>query len=245
MTAPTDPASRARWTAEKRARARMPARPLTVDPYTVQFFHDEAFPKRPPLAASPEWVTGTWASGSAWKNPNPLYGAYPRGYLRRVHSCFPFSRKILHVFSGGLDRDQAVATVLLAQREAMLRVGGEGVPEVQAMELVDLKGPEDGRHPTWQGDVLALPEEWAERFDLVLADPPYSEEDAAKYGVKMPLRHEVTHALRRVTMKGGVLVWLDTVWPQHRKEQWRCFGQIGVVRSTNHRVRLCSMFEAV
>lgn len=37
---------------------------------------------------------------------------------------------------------------------------------------------------------------------------------------------------------------IDQVWPMHRKAEWKTWGTIGLVRSTNHRMRLVSMFEA-
>jgi hypothetical protein len=223
--------------AQKNARQRMAVAPLTVDPRQLAAHYSAAFPDRPPMVGTAEWLTGTWAIGACWKNPNPLYGAYPRGYLQRVHAMFPEAQRILHAFSGGLRIEDARA---VANRRSDALCDGPG-----SIELVDLCGPDQGRYPTWQGDVLAMPAEWAGRFDLVLADPPYSPADAAKYGTKMPRRQDVTAALCRVTRVGGVLVWLDVCWPMHRKDQWRTFGHVGVVRSTNHRVRLASMFEAV
>lgn len=190
-------------------------------------FYNTKWPDRPPLNGG-KMLTGVWMIGSCYKNPNPLYGAYPHSYLERVHSMFPDVRSVLHVFSGGLSVEHA--------REYA------GTADV---ELVDLMGPEQGRHPTWQGDVCSMPSEWDGRFDLVLADPPYSTEDAAVYGTKMVNRGKVTTALRRVCKPGGTLVWLDTVWPMHRKVEWLLWGTIGLVRSTNHRVRLISMFKAV
>ncbi|MND07635.1 hypothetical protein D3C83_297470 [compost metagenome] len=50
-------------------------------------------------------------------------------------------------------------------------------------------------------------------------------------------------AIARVTIVGGHLVWLDTTWPMHRKAEWRTVGRITIVRSTNHRVRMISIFE--
>lgn len=237
MTAPTDPVELAAWTEERRARRNMPARPLTVDPQRIAARYSVAFPKRPPLASTPDWVLGTWAIGAAWKNPNPLYGAYPRGYLERVHAMFPCAKHVLHVFSGGLNAFDAANPATEAAARA-------GCP-APFITRVDAKGPDEGRYPTWQGDVQALPREWSSMFDLILADPPYSPDDATHYGLPMPNRGKVMRELRRVATAGAVLVWLDTCWPMHRKDEWRTFGQIGVVRSTNHRVRLCSMFEAV
>lgn len=211
--------------------------------------YNAAFPDRPPLGGTADWLVGTWCIGACYANPNKLYGAYPRGYLARVHSMFPDARSILHVFSGGLTLGVARAEANAIEPEAFNnchRCGDLHHDELCVdIELVDLRGPEQGRYPTWQGDVLAMPAEWAGRFDLVLADPPYSAADAETYGTSMPKRGAVTQALRRVTRPGGVLVWLDVVWPMHRKAQWRTFGHVGLVRSTNHRMRLVSFFEAV
>ena len=115
--------------------------------------------------------------------------------------------------------------------------------ENRSIELVDSKGPADGRFPTWQGDVTAMPEAWADRFDLILADPPYSPADCEVYGVKMPNIRRVMAELHRVAAPGATLVYLDTKWPQHKKTMWKTYGTIGLVRSTNHRMRLVSLFS--
>lgn len=190
--------------------------------------YNTTFPDRPQLHFSQEWVTGTWAIGACYKNPNKLYGAYPHGYLDRVMSMFPDAKTILHAFSGGMKLDYVQETA----------------PEAE-MELVDLMGPTNGRYPTWQGDLTEMPKEWAGRFDLILADPPYSKSDAKKYGVKMPNRGKIARCLRNVAQNGATLVWLDTCWPMHRKDMWKTYGHIGLVRSTNHRMRLVSLFQAV
>jgi hypothetical protein len=198
-------------------------------------YYNEAFPKRPPLAHGNGMVTGTWMIGACYKNPNPLYGAYPHGYLERVHAMFPDANNVLHAFSGGLTHKQAWY--------AATRWNGD--PHVK-IELVDVHGPEQGRYPTWQGDLLDfcfLPENDA-KFDLILADPPYSKEDAAKYDVAMVNRREAIASLYNVAAPGANLVWLDQVWPQHLKREWKTWGTIGLVRSTNHRVRMVSIFEA-
>lgn len=234
MTKPKDPAGAERWREAKNERQRIPKGRLTVDPPRRARLYNDAFPDRPPLASTDEWVVGTWAIGACWKNTNPLYGAYPRGYLERVHSMFPEAFRILHAFSGGLRHADAYC---LASRD--------DAPDSPYIELVDMHGPNQSRYPTWRGDLL----EYCERrtngsfFDLVLADPPYSAEDAKRYECPPPNRGRIMRALARVTRPGGNLVWLDQVWPMHRKNEWRTWGQVGLVRSTNHRVRLVSFFE--
>jgi hypothetical protein len=223
---------------------------MTGDPklraFARHLLYNNAFPKRPPLAYGNGMVAGTWMIGACYKNPSrnpdgtPFYGAYPHGYLERVHAMFPDAKSILHVFSGGLTFDAAVAARFW-QGPPSEEMGPTGY----RITLVDMHGPEQGRYPTWQGDVLAMPEAWQGRFDLILADPPYSKEDAAKYDCPPPQRGQVMRALRRVCKRGGNLVWLDQVWPMHRKVDWKTWGTVGLVRSTNHRVRMVSMFEAV
>ena len=83
------------------------------------------------------------------------------------------------------------------------------------------------------------------QFPLVIADPPYSAEDAKRYGTPMVNRVKALDALAAVVPVGGHLVWLDTAWPMHSKQQWLTVGLIAIVRSTNHRVRLLSVFERV
>lgn len=203
--------------------------------------YSKIFPDRPPLiafsTAGQTWITGTWLIGSCYANPNPLYGAYPHGYLDRVHAMFPDARNVLHAFSGGL-------TTQLACSAAW---GSNEPPEGCSMALVDLHGPDQGRHPTWQGsieDFCEIPEN-QKRFDLVLVDPPYSEADAQKYSTSMINRRKITHCLREITSLHGNMIWLDQVWPMFRKSEWNCWGQIGLVRSTNHRVRLVTCFQAI
>lgn len=58
-------------------------------------------------------------------------------------------------------------------------------------------------------------------------------------------RGKATRALAQVVDPGGFLVWLDTVWPMHRKAEWRTVGRILLQRSTNHRARIVSIFERV
>jgi hypothetical protein len=192
---------------------------------------------------------GIWLLGNDYRTRSPLYGAYPKGYLDRVMALFPDAGDaVLHAFSGSLPPGP-----------------------YSRVDLIDRCGIPDARFH--QMDVCALamePHEWLGRFALVCADPPYSEPDADRYGTAMVDRRRALAALARVTAPGRFLVWLDCVWPMHRKDAWQtvgrvlldelvedapasdggapeaCWevaGRIGLVRSTNHRVRLVSIFE--
>lgn len=175
-----------------------------------------AFPAFPPLRADARWIDGVWMLGNNYKGSG-YYGAYPPGYLRRIEALFPdVSRaRVLHPFAGSL-RDVHGVRVDINPKNA---------PDVVA-----------------NAEALPFP---AGAFDLALADPPYSAEDAKRYGTPMVNRRKVLTELARVVRPGGFVVWLDTVWPMFAKRDWHCFGQIGVVRSTNHRVRLVSLFRRV
>lgn len=173
-------------------------------------------------------VYGTWVLGNDYRNKTTLYGAYPPGYLQRVMSLFPDAdegrfvgryrpaQRILHVFSGSLP-----------QSDLYLRVDSN--PE---------------REPDSVLSAYDLPGAFAhDQFRLVVADPPYSAADAERYGTPMVNRRKALAAIAGVVPPGGHLAWLDTVWPMHRKAEWRTCGRITVIRSTNHRVRLLTLFE--
>ncbi len=166
----------------------------------------------------------TWVIGADYRNKTRFYGAYPAGYLERLAALFPDVQPIddgklttLHAFSGSLPPGPYVRLDLNPDREP------DAVGNVY-----------DGR--------AALP---ACRFPLIIADPPYSAEDAARYDTPTVDRRRALAGLADVAEPGGHLVWLDTVWPMHSKAQWLTVGRITIVRSTNHRVRMATIFERV
>lgn len=200
---------------------------MTMTERVVAF--SRAFPKWP---ASWPWVVreqgrevlyGVWVLGNDYRTRSTFYGAYPHGYLPRVHALFPdvppFRKDAgrlttLHAFSGSMPEGEYVRCDQVQPAEI-------------ASSVYDLDAARDGR------------------YELVLADPPYSASDAAHYGTSMVDRRRAMSGLARVTHAGGYLVWLDTVWPMHRKAEWVTVGRVLVQRSTNHRVRLCSIFQRV
>jgi len=171
---------------------------------------------------------GIWLIGNDYRAKSDLYGAYPPSYLTRVQSLFPDAygttwdvmnagdeHRTLHAFSGSLPKGP------------YLRV-----------DVNERRRPDRGM------SVYDLPTHFASnQFVLTLADPPYSAEDAREYDTPMVNRRAALAAIALVTEAHGHLVWLDTVWPMFSKRQWRTVGRIGLVRSTNHRVRLVSIFE--
>ena len=96
--------------------------------------------------------------------------------------------------------------------------------------------------PTFVNDAREFVNVPLHNFDLVLADPPYSVEDAENYQPTMVKRNKVMRALSRIN-KGTHIVWLDQVLPMYRKDTYRIIGVIGMVKSTNHRFRVITIFE--
>lgn len=160
-------------------------------------------------------LVGTWIMGSDYRVGSSYYGGYPAGYLRRVKALFPDKASVLHLFSGKVD-----LAVLPGRR-------------------VDLN---PDLEPDWVDDAQSLLTVPLEDFDLVLADPPYSVEDAEHYKTTMVKRNKVMSALARVR-PGTHVVWLDQVLPMYRKAEWEMVGVIGMVKSTNHRFRVVTIFR--
>lgn len=157
-----------------------------------------------------------WMIGNDYRNKTRYYGAYPTGYLDRVMALFPDAHP--------------------PHRHVLQMFSGSLPPGDYTR--VDVSQPAE-----FQCSVYDFPALDTGRYFLVLADPPYTSADAEKYGTPMVNRRRALAALAAVTMAGGYLVWLDTVWPMHRKDEWRTVGRICLTRSTNHRVRLVSIFE--
>lgn len=158
-----------------------------------------------------------WVIGQDYKNKTAYYGAFPKSFLERLMALFPdvAPEDVLHVFSGSLPPGPYTRV------------------DVNPLLKPDVVGS--------VYDVAVLfPER---RFALQIADPPYSDDDAVHYGTVMVDRLRVTKALATVATPGSYLAWIDCVWPQHAKIDWLTVGRIFVQRSTNHRVRVLSLFE--
>ncbi len=160
-------------------------------------------------------VIGMFILGNDYRVKSKYHGGYPNTYLRRVRALFPDKRRALHVFSGRVD-----LTVFPG-------------------DTVDIN---DTLSPTFVDDCQTLENVPLEDYDLILADPPYSGEDADHYGTTMVKRNKVMTALTRVR-PGTHVVWLDMVLPMYRRDQWKSEADIGVRRSTNHRFRSVTIFR--
>jgi len=160
-------------------------------------------------------VVGTWIMGNDYRVKSAYYGGYPAGYLRRVRALFPDKRQVLHLFSGKVDLSAFPGDTLDIN------------PKL---------------NPTYVDDAQTLSAVPLERYDLVLADPPYSVEDCEHYGTSMVKRNAVMRALRRLP-PGAHVVWLDQVLPMYRKDTFAVDAAIGMWKSTNHRFRGVTVFR--
>jgi hypothetical protein len=160
-------------------------------------------------------IVGTWVMGNDYSVKSKYYGGYPAGYLKRIKALFCDKTRIVHLFSGKVDLS------------------------VLPGDTVDIRAD---LNPTYVDDAQTLEHVPLETYDLVLADPPYSVEDAERYGTTMVKRNLVMRALERLPA-GAHVVWLDQVWPMHRKAAFAVDGVIGMVKSTNHRFRVVTIFR--
>lgn len=160
-------------------------------------------------------VVGTWIMGNDYRVKSAYYGGYPAGYLRRIRALFPDKRRVLHLFSGKVDLDTLPG------------------------DTVDLN-PQ--MNPTFVDDAQTLANVPLADYDLILADPPYSVEDAERYQTTMIRRNVVLRALGRAA-PGTHVVWLDQVLPMYRKDVFSIEAVIGMVKSTNHRFRMVTVFR--
>lgn len=161
-------------------------------------------------------VVGTWIMGNDYRVKTGYYGGYPAGYLKRIAALFPDRRRVLHVFSGKVDLDA---------------MPGDTVDCNPALQ------------PTYVADAHDLSGVPLHLYDLVLCDPPYSVEDAERYQTTMVKRNVVMRSLAAGLTPGARVVWLDQVLPMYRKDEWDVEAVIGMVKSTNHRFRVTTIFR--
>lgn len=182
----------------------------------------QAFPDCPDawpyVSPSGRWLYGTWEVGHNYRNASSFYGTFPPRFLEQLMALFPdVGGHVLHVFSGALPPGPYVRLDLHPGR------GADVVGNVY--------------------DVATLFE--GATFRLIVADPPYTAPDASKYDVPMVNKRRAIAALADVAAPGAFLAWFDTTWPMHSKRQWRTVGRIYHQGSTNHRVRVLTLFERV
>jgi hypothetical protein len=183
-----------------------------------------AYPKYPKLVCDKGWIYGVWVIGNYYKGSG-FYGSYPPSYVDRVRSLFPemvynMEKIKVHLFSGSVPKE-----------EGWLRI-----------DIRSFCGVEGGYKPDILADIHQIPLKNS-AVDFIMADPPYTNQDAFRYGVEMINRFNVIKQCAIILKPGGFLVWLDTVFPMYRKAELKLIGTIGLIRSTNHRTRTVFIFQ--
>lgn len=162
-------------------------------------------------------IVGVMILGNNYQVKSKFYGGYPHGYLPRMKALFPDKQNVLHLFSGHVDNKAFLGTTVDMNPDYK----PDYVDDAQTLEKV----PD------------------MDKFDLVMADPPYSVEDCEHYQTSMVKRNLVMRALGHKLSKGAHVCWLDQVLPMWKKSEFKLVGVIGMVKSTNHRFRVISIFE--
>ena len=161
-------------------------------------------------------VVGTWIMGNDYRVKSEYYGGYPAGYLRRVRALFPDKERALHLFSGRVNRAEFPGVTI----DINPATEPDFVDNAEGITCVPLRDR-----------------------DIVLADPPYSVEDCDHYGSPMVNRNKVMKDLGVKLSTGTHVVWLDQVLPMYRKDQFSIEAVIGMVKSTNHRFRVITIYR--
>jgi hypothetical protein len=199
--------------------------------------YNAAFPNYPNIFYDKGWIMGWWCVGNDYRNKTPYYGAYPPGYLKRVMSLFPdvdemeWIQTNCHIADGHWFAHTLPIMQLFAG--SLPKADGDYIRVDCHEDMADVCGNAENLSDYFQ----------PESFKLIIADPPYSAEDAANYGTKMPNRKKVLAESSKLLVPGGFLIWLDTVRPMYKKTEFRQVGTIGLLRSTNHRIRTVCIFQ--
>lgn len=178
--------------------------------------YNEAFPKFEPLYVSKTGrIEGLWIMGNNYRTSG-YYGAYPHGYLSRIMSMFPDVQEadIIHVCAGSLPKGEYTR-----------------VDKNKTLE------------PEICCDAEVFSNHIQKKYKLALVDVPYSEEDALHYGYPMLSRRKTLDQCHKALEVGGWVIWLDQAPPIWAKKNWNWSLAIGMIKSTNHRVRVVLGFQ--
>ena len=80
-------------------------------------------------------------------------------------------------------------------------------------------------------------------FDGCLIDPPYTEEDAKRYGFECPAPADLLHEGYRLVRPGGRVGLLHYIVPRPPAKDARLVAMIAVVVGFGNRVRVFTVFE--
>ena len=160
----------------------------------------------------------TWFLGQNYQNATTYYGAYPPMYWKRIQTFIRPNDAVVHLFSGSLTAGDYVR-----------------------VDMDEMMNP----------DVCCRTEDVHNHIahnsiDIVFADPPYSKADSdIGYKSNYPNKKKTISSVYHILKPNGLLFWLDTALPMFRKTEFELVGVISIIISTNHRIRLVSVFRKV
>jgi len=142
------------------------------------------------------------------------YGAFPKSFWRRAKVLLATDGDMLHWFSGTIPSEKGVVTV-------------DGNPVVNPDHLVT-------------GTRLPFDDE---TFSSSFADPPYSPDEAKRYGLPYPPARKVLAELARVTKVGGRIGLLHRFLPIQAGAPIRLIGAIGVTSGPQKAIRVFALYQ--
>jgi len=157
--------------------------------------------------------TALWACKRAFKK---FTGPYPEDFLDRVYRFLGVTEewKICHLFSGVVEK----------------RFKNEVTVDINPNLKPDFV--EDATKTHFKDN----------SFDLVLADPPYNEKYAKKYGTKLPKIKDILMESVRICKKDGYIGLLHFIVPIKPKGTERV-AVIGITEGANMRIRVFTLFK--
>jgi len=169
------------------------------------------------IAVQGGWPFGYWLMGNDHSRDVDYRGAYPGDYCKRVRALFFDKKRALHLFSGAVNLEEFPGDTLDVN------------PELHSTWCINV-------HQS-QGVVPY------HTYDLVMADPPYTTEDAEHYGTPMIQRQVVYRILTKTMAPGAHLVWLDQMRLVHSNKHWKLEYPIAIDCSTNRRIRSAIVYR--
>lgn len=176
-------------------------------------------------------ITDTWILA---RSKVKYYGAYPSGLLERARALLgvTIDDPVLHVCGGhareypfrGFGPNDRTLDIDPACKPDYLMDARNGIP------IMASGGPYDNFVSWWPA---------------IIADRPYTPEDAAKYACGadcLPSPNELLCNCLAAVRPGGRVGMLDYIWPQPPKNA-RSVAVIGVLVGFNNRIRVFSVFE--
>lgn len=158
-----------------------------------------------------------------------FYGAYPSGFLERARALLGVTPmdSVLHVCGG-------------RAREYPAKPRGFG-PNDKTLDLDASLQPDYVGRADW-----AIPLAHGTGWAALIADPPYTEDDADKYAPgrsAFPSANRILKNMLEVVRPGGRVGMLHYVLPQPPRDGVRFVACVGVIVGYNNRMRVFSVFE--